>query len=180
MAGDDEVLVGVFGAPHGVRGEMRLKSYMQTPLSIAAYGALHDSAGREFLFAAARPLKDDLLIVRIKGVADRDAAQKLTNVQLYLSREKLPPPDEGEYYCRDLIGLRAETENGQFLGTIVDVLNYGAGDILEVAPPAGETLLFPFTLAVVPRVDLAAGKVIVEPPLVVEGEGPPEPEQRGA
>ncbi|MGO9943167.1 MAG: ribosome maturation factor RimM [Rhodoblastus sp.] len=174
---DDEVLVGVFGAPHGVRGEMRVKSYMQEPMSIASYGALHDSAGREFILAAARPLKDDLLVVRVKGVADRDAAQKLTNVQLYLSREKLPPPDDDEYYCRDLIGLRAETGEGQLLGTIVDVLNYGAGDILEVAPPAGETLLFPFTRAVVPRVDLEAGIVIVEPPFVVDDESPSEPEQ---
>ncbi len=166
----DEVLVGVFGAPHGVRGELRVKSYMQDPQSIADYGALHDAAGREFVIAAARPLKDDLLVVKVKGVADRNAAQKLTNVQLYVAREKLPPPDEDEFYCRDLIGLRAETRDGLLLGTIVAVPNYGAGDILEVAPPAGDTLLFPFTLAVVPEIDLAGGKVIVEPPLETLGE----------
>jgi 16S rRNA processing protein RimM len=178
---NDEVLVGVFGAPHGVRGEIRLKSFMQEPMSIASYGVLRDSAGREFALTAARPIKDDLLVVRVKGVADRDAAQKLTNVQLYLSREKLPAPDEDEFYCRDLIGLRAETADGALLGTIVAVPNYGAGDILEVAPPAGETLLFPFTRAVVPHVDLAAGKVIVEPPVVVEDEkSPPEPKRPDA
>jgi 16S rRNA processing protein RimM len=170
---DDEVLVGVFGAPHGVRGEIRLKSYMQEPLSIAAYGALHDSSGREFLLTASRLLKDDLLVVRIKGVADRNAAQQLTHVKLYLAREKLPPPDEDEFYCRDLIGLRAETSDGILLGTIVAVPNYGAGDILEVAPPAGETLLFPFTRAVVPQIDLAAGKVIVEPPAEIDAEPDP-------
>jgi 16S rRNA processing protein RimM len=164
----DEVLVGVFGAPHGVRGEIRLKSYTQDPASIAAFGALHDSAGREFVLTASRPLKDDLLVVRVKGVADRDAAQKLTHVKLFIAREKLPPPDEDEFYCCDLIGLRAETAGGDLLGTIVAVPNYGAGDILEVAPPAGETLLFPFTRAVVPQIDLAGGRVIVEPPQEVD------------
>jgi len=130
------VLVGVFGAPHGVRGEIRLKSYMQDPASIDSYGVLNDSAGRRYELTAVRPLKDDLLVVRVKGVADRDAAQKLTNVQLFIAREKLPAPDEDEFYCRDLIGLRAETPDGLLLGTIVAVPNYGAGDILEVAPPA--------------------------------------------
>jgi 16S rRNA processing protein RimM len=170
---DDEVLVGIFGAPHGVRGEIRLKSYMQDPASIASHGALHDDSGREFVLAASRPLKDDLLVVRVKGVADRDAAQKLTHVKLFLAREKLPPPDEDEFYCRDLIGLRAETGEGLLLGTIVAVPNYGAGDILEIAPPAGETLLFPFTRAVVPHIDLAAGKVIVEPPAEIDAEPKP-------
>ena len=138
------------------------------PASIAAFGPLHDSAGREFLLTASRPLKDDLLVVRVKGVADRDAAQKLTHVKLFIAREKLPPPDEDEFYCRDLIGLRAETRDGVLLGTIVAVPKYGAGDLLEVAPPAGETLLFPFTRAVVPQIDLAGGRVIVEPPREVD------------
>ncbi|WP_298423745.1 ribosome maturation factor RimM [Rhodoblastus sp.] len=161
---DDKVLVGVFGAPHGVRGEIRLKSYMQDPLSIADYGALADEAGRAHEIVSARPLKDDMLVVRVKGVSDRDAAQKLTNQQLYLARETLPAPEDDEFYCRDLIGLRAETPEGEPLGVIVAVPNYGAGDILEIAPPAGETLLFPFTRAVVPEIDIAGGKVIVVPP----------------
>ncbi|WP_294534267.1 ribosome maturation factor RimM [uncultured Rhodoblastus sp.] len=178
---DDEVLVGVFGAPHGVRGEIRLKSYMAEPASIAAYGALHDGSGREFSLTACRPLKDDLLVARVKGVTGRDAAQKLTHVKLFIAREKLPPPDEDEFYCRDLIGLRAETGDGVWLGTIVAVPNYGAGDILEVAPSAGETLLFPFTRVVVPQIDLAGGKVIVAPPLEIDAEpgpvGPHKPDR---
>jgi 16S rRNA processing protein RimM len=167
---DEKVLVGIFGAPHGVRGEIRLKSYMQDPLGIADHGALNDSAGRAYEIVAARLLNDDVLVARVKGIADRDSAQKLTNEKLFLSREKLPPPDEDEFYCRDLIGLRAETRDGVLLGTIVAVPNYGAGDILEIAPPAGETLLLPFTRAVVPEVDLAGGKVIVEPPVETDGE----------
>jgi 16S rRNA processing protein RimM len=167
---DEKVLVGVFGAPHGVRGEMRLKSYMQDPLGIADHGPLSDAAGRAYEITAARLLKEDVLVVRVKGVADRDAAQKLTNEKLFLSRAKLPPPEEDEFYCRDLIGLRAETPEGVLIGTIVAVPNYGAGDILEIAPPAGETVLYPFTRAIVPEVDLAGGKVTVVPPVETDGE----------
>jgi 16S rRNA processing protein RimM len=169
---DDKVLVGVFGAPHGVRGEIRLKSFMQDPLSIADYGALSDGAGRSYDIIAARSVKDDLLVARVKGVSDRGAAQKLTNEKLYLAREKLPPPEEDEFYCSDLIGLRAETPEGALIGTIVAVPNYGAGDILEIAPPAGETLLLPFTRAVVPEIDLAGGKVTVAPPVEADDEAP--------
>jgi len=155
----------MFGAPHGVRGEIRVKSYMQDPASLADHATLHDGAGRAFEIKAARPLKDDLLVVRVKGVDTREAAQALTHTKLYIPRDALPPPEEDEFYCRDLIGLRAETAAGELLGTIIAVPNYGAGDILEVAPPAGDTLLFPFIRAVVPHIDLAAGKVIIEPPV---------------
>lgn len=166
----DDVLVGFFGAPHGVRGEIRLKSLTQDPLAIAGYDGLHDAAGRIFEITAARPVKDDLLVVRIKGVSDRDAAQKLTNSKLFIARAKLPPPDEDEFYLLDLIGLRAETRDGQVLGTIVAVPNFGAGDILEVAPPAGETLLFPFLRAVVPEIDIEGGRVIIEPPEEIDAD----------
>lgn len=161
---DDKVLVGVFGAPHGVRGEIRLKSFMQNPLDVAEHGPVNGASGRVHDILSARLLKDDLLVVRVKGVNDRDAAQKLTHEKLYLARENLPPPDEDEFYCSDLIGLRAETPEGVAIGVIVAVPNYGAGDILEIAPPAGETLLLPFTRAVVPEVDVAGGKVVVVPP----------------
>jgi 16S rRNA processing protein RimM len=161
---NDKVLVGVFGAPHGVRGEIRVKSYTQDPLSLADYEGLHDDAGRAFEIVSARPLKDDLLVVRVKNIGDREAAQALTHTKLYIPRENLPPVAEDEFYTRDLIGLRAETAEGALLGTIVAAPNYGAGDILEIAPPAGETLLYPFTRAVVPTVDIAGGRVIVVPP----------------
>nr|WP_210302303.1 ribosome maturation factor RimM [Rhodoblastus sphagnicola] len=163
-------MVGVFGAPHGVRGEIRVKSYTQDPLSLADYDGLHDEAGRAVEIVAARPLKDDLLVVRVKGANDRNAAQALTHTKLYIPREKLPPPEEDEFYTRDLIGLRAETPEGALLGTIVAVPNYGAGDILEVAPPTGETLLFPFTRAVVPTVDIKTGRVIVVPPIETDAD----------
>jgi 16S rRNA processing protein RimM len=159
------ILVGIFGAPHGVRGEVRLKSFTGDPMAIADYPRLTDETGaRPFKIIAARPVKDDMLIVRVDGVADRTAAEKLTNVSLSIAREDLPPVDEDEFYNADLIGLRAETRDGAALGVIAAVLNFGAGDILDVRPDAGENILLPFTKKVVPVVDIAGGRVLVEPP----------------
>ncbi len=145
-----------------------MKSYTQDPLSLADYDGLHDGSGRAIEIVSARLLKDDLLVVRVKDVSDRDAAQALTHTKLFIPREKLPPTEEDEFYTRDLIGLRAETSEGELIGAIVAVPNYGAGDILEIAPPAGETLLYPFTRAVVPTVDIKGGRVIVIPPAETE------------
>ncbi len=159
------ILVGIFGAPHGVRGEVRLKSFTGDPMAIADYPRVTDESGaRSFKIVAARPVKDDMLIVRVEGVGDRTAAEKLTHVSLSIAREDLPPADEDEFYHADLLGLRAETRDGTLLGNIAAVLNFGAGDILDIRPDIGENLLLPFTKKVVPIVDLAAGRVIIEPP----------------
>jgi 16S rRNA processing protein RimM len=163
------IQVGVFGAPHGVRGELRLKSHTGDPLAIGDYGPLSDDAGRRFELTALRPVKDDILVVRVKGVADRAAAAALTHVKLFVDRAALPDADdEEEFYHADLIGLRAETQDGAPVGTVVAVHNHGAGDILEIAPDAGETLLLPFTRAVAPVVDVAGGRIVVAPPAEIE------------
>lgn len=167
----DLILVGVFGAPHGVRGELRLKSFTADPMAIAGYGPLSDAAGaRTWRIAQARPVKDDMLVVRIDGVADRDAAARLTNVTLHVPRDRLPPiDDEDEYYQADLIGLRVETVSGDPLGTVAAVFDFGAGEILDVTPPDGGVhLLLPFTRAVVPVVDLAGGRLVAAPPAETE------------
>jgi len=166
------VAVGIFGAPHGVRGEVRIKSFTDDPTSLGAYGELTDVAGaRRFKIATLRPLKDDMVVVRLDGVADRDAAAALTGVELFARRENMPPPDEDEFYHADLVGLRAETAQGEEIGRVVALSNYGAGDILEVAPKGGgETLLFPFTKAVAPEVDVTGGRIVIAPPREVEGE----------
>ncbi len=165
------VLLGRFGAPHGVRGEIRLQSFTGDPMAIGGYGPLTDKSGvKTFKLAAVRPQGKDMLVARVEGVADRAGAERLTGVELYISRDKLPPPeDEDEFYLADLVGLRAETREGALLGKVLAVRNFGAGDILEIAPPGGgETLMFPFTKAVVPVVSVAEGRVIVEPPAEVE------------
>ncbi|MBL1255547.1 ribosome maturation factor RimM [Methylocystis sp. Sn-Cys] len=165
------VLLGRFGAPHGVRGEIRLQSHTADPLAIGSYGPLTDKSGaKTFKLQSVRPQGKDMLVARVEGVADRSGAERLTGVELYIAREKLPAPeDEDEFYLADLVGLRAEARDGELIGHVVGLSNFGAGDILEIQPPQGETILLPFTKAVVPIVDVAGGRVVVEPPAEVEG-----------
>jgi 16S rRNA processing protein RimM len=189
-ARQDFILMGRFGSPHGVRGDIRLQSFTADPRAIASYGPLFDNSGaRRFVLANVRPQVKDMLVARVEGVGDRAGAQALTGVELFLPRECLPPPEEDEFYLADLEGLRAETADGAVLGRVVALRNFGAGDILEVAPLAhdpekltdfsdkimrkkagGETLLFPFTKAVVPIVDVAGGRVVIAPPEEMEGD----------
>jgi 16S rRNA processing protein RimM len=166
------VAVGIFGAPHGVRGELRAKSYTDDPKALGAYGDLTDKSGaRRFKILGLRALRDDMVVARLDGVADRAAAAKLTGVEIFARRENMPAPAADEFYHADLIGLRAMTREGEDLGRIVALRNFGAGDILEIAPKAGgETVLLPFTKAVAPEIDIAGGRIVIAPPRVIEGE----------
>jgi len=167
------VLLGRFGAAHGLKGEVRVQSFTGDPRAIGDYGALFDKEGaRQFRFAQQlRPLGKDMLVARLDGVTTREAAERLNGVEIFALRKNLPAEGEDEFYLADLIGLRAETLEGALLGVVVSVQNFGAGDILEVAPPdRGETRLFPFTKSVVPLVDAAKGRVVIAPPREVEGE----------
>ena len=135
----------------------------------------HDGA-RSFEIASAREANTHL-VVTLKGVTSRDEAERLNGVELYVPRDRLPPTDDGEYYHADLIGLAAVTSAGDAFGRVVAIHNFGAGDIIEIAPPdGGPTRLLPFTDAVVPTVDLAAGQVVIEPPNEIEGDTPNHPE----
>ncbi len=167
------VLLGVFGAPHGVRGEIRLKSYTADPRAIASYGPLTTEEGRIFELVSVRPQKD-VLIARVKGLASRDAAQALTHVKLYAPRERLGVAEEDEFFHADLVGLRAEKADGERLGTIIALHNFGAGDVLEMRPAGpGPSILLPFTKEVVPVVDIPGGRVVVVPPIET-GEREPD------
>jgi 16S rRNA processing protein RimM len=165
MAGGERVCLGQFGAAHGVRGEVRVYSFTADPSAIASYGPLESEDGRVFEIEAMRPAKDHF-VARISGVADRNAAELLKNVKLYVPRERLPEPDEpDEFYHADLIGLAVVDREGQKLGTVVAVHNFGAGDLIEMNPEAGgKTELLPFDEFHVPVVDIAAGKLVVIPP----------------
>jgi 16S rRNA processing protein RimM len=163
----DSIVIARIGAPHGVRGEVRLKLFAADPAALQDYGPLRSRDGREFTVTAMRPASGaspDMLVVRLAGVADRTAAEALTNLDLMVDRGRLPPPGEDDFYQADLIGLAAMTADGARLGTIIAVPNYGAGDLLEIAPPQGQTLLVPFTRAIVPVVDIASGRVVIDPP----------------
>lgn len=165
------IVVGRFGAPHGVRGEVRVQSFTGDPLAIASYGPLATADGRCFTLAHVRRVKDNMLVARVAGIGTREAAQALTNLELTLDRAVLPPPDEDEFYVADLIGLAAVDAEGAPLGIVIDVPNYGGGDLLEVRPPqGGESVLYPFTKAVVPAIDFAARRLTVVPPEEVEGD----------
>lgn len=164
------VLVGRIGAAHGIKGEVRLVSFTAEPKAIGTYGPLDDESGtRRFEIAALRPVKDNIFIARLAGVTTREAAEALNNLDLYLPRAALPAAADDEFYHADLIGLTALDSAGAEIGRVTDVLNFGGGDILEIAPAAGgETLLLPFTKACVPSVDLAQKRLVVVPPIEVE------------
>jgi 16S rRNA processing protein RimM len=160
----ERVCIAQIGAPHGVRGEVRLRAFTQDPLSVRRYGPLEAEDGRRFEIEAVRPAKD-MLVARLKGVTDRNAAERLTNLFLYASRDRLPKPADDEFYHADLIGLAAATPQGAPFGTIRAVHNFGAGDLLEIEPTSGgPTVMLPFTEAVVPVVDIARRRVVVTPP----------------
>jgi len=160
------VCVAEIGAAHGIAGEVRLRAFTEDPLAVTQFGALQAEDGREIAITALRPGKDCLL-ARLGGVTDRSAAERLRNVKLYVARDKLPAIDEPEtWYHADLVGLAAVGPDGAALGRVVAVQNFGAGDLLEIAPATGgPTLLLPFTDAVVPLVDVANGRVVINPPL---------------
>ena len=139
-------------------------TFTEDPFAVQHYGPLQTKDGtRLFEVAQAREGKGHL-IATFKGVTTRDEAERLNGIELYIEREKLPETDEDEYYHADLIGLAAVTTAGEPLGRVVAIHNFGAGDIIEIAPPKGETLLLPFSNAVVPEVDLAGGRVVIDPP----------------
>ncbi len=161
------VCLGQIGAAHGVRGEVRLHSFTADPSAITAYGPLETEDGRVFAIETLRPAKDHF-VVRISGVADRNAADLLKNIKLYVPRERLPEPDApDEFYHADLVGLAVVDRDGKKRGTVIAVHNFGAGDLIEVTPETGgKTELLPFDETHVPTVDIAAGKIVVVPPAV--------------
>lgn len=163
---EDRVCMGVVGAPHGVRGAVRIKSFTDAPEAIANYGALEDeSAERQFTLRVVSSAKGDgMVIAKLSGVTDRDRAEALRGLRLYAPRAALPPPAEDEFYHADLVGLAVEREDGSELGKIIAVHDFGAGDVIEIERTEGQRVLVPFTRAVVPVVDIAGGRVVIDPP----------------
>jgi 16S rRNA processing protein RimM len=170
--GKDRILVGRLGAPHGVGGELRLTFFTGVPGAIAAYKPLFDEVGtRRFLILRLRPIKQNMFVAKIAGVDDRASAETLTHVKLFVFRASLPAVIGEEFYLADLIGLAATNEAGEAFGSVVNVLNFGGGDILEIAcPDSCEKMLLPFRKEIFPRVDIAAGHLTVVPPAAIEAK----------
>jgi len=164
MTGGARVCLGQIGAAHGVRGEVRLRSFTADPAAIADYGPLETEDGRVFEIETLRQAKDHF-VARLSGIRDRDAASALANTKLYVPRERLPETAEpDEFYHADLVGLAVVDPAGKTLGTVVAIHNFGAGDLIEVrTETGGNTEMVPFDTTHVPAVDVAAGKLIVDP-----------------
>ncbi len=170
MAGGQRNLIclGVVTGAHGVRGLVRVKPFTETPEGVAAYGPVETKDGAKRFAIRAKGMAKDLVICELEGVTDRDVADALRGTELYVPRERLPQTDEDEegWYHADLIGLRAVGIDGRVYGRVVGVENFGAGDLLEIAPEeGGETVLMGFTDENVPEVDIEGGKVVIDPPL---------------
>jgi 16S rRNA processing protein RimM len=156
----DRVLLGVVAAPHGVRGLVRIKSFTEDPMAVAAYGPLSDESGRKEYRVEALSAARGAVLARIDGVADRTAAEALRGLRLYVARNALPEAGEREWYEADLIGLKAIGTDGRDWGKVVAFHDFGAGSVIEVS---GGVML-PFTDEVVPEIDLEGGKLAVDPP----------------
>ena len=172
----NRILLGQIGAAHGIKGAVRIAAHTQDPLAIGAYGPLQtDRPGLTITIEKLR-LHKNVVVAHIKGIADRDAAEKLNGVSLFVDWERLPEPeDEDDFYHADLLGLEARLQTGQIIGKVSALPNFGAGDLIEIRDPqSGDTFLYPFTKAVVPLVRLAEGYIVIEIPIEVD-EGEEEP-----
>ena len=164
---EPRILLGVIGRPHGVRGLLRVASYTADPADLAAYGTLSDAQGRLFDVVWRAPGTaevSEFIDGRQVKVASREAAEKLTNTKLFVAREKLPPPEEDEFYFSDVIGLSAFDEAGAAVGQVTAVHDYGAGASIEIERAGQPALMLPFTRACVPEIDTRAGRIVVMPP----------------
>ena len=161
----DRICVGAIAGSFGVKGEVRLKSFCAEPEAIADYAPLYtEDGGRSFTPVITQTIKNGF-VARIPGIASKEAADALRGISLYADRNKLPGLPDDEFYHADLIGLEVVDTGGTVLGQVLAVLNHGAGDLLEVyGPGLTAQILLPFTKAVVPTVDLAAGRIVVDPP----------------
>lgn len=161
----DLICIGAIAGAFGVAGEVRLKSFCSEPTDIGAYGPLFDETGkREFQITLTRPVSGGFG-ARIKGITTKEQADDLRGTSLFVPRDRLPSLPDDEYYHADLIGLAVYDTGGVLIGKVTAVYNHGAGDILEISPTGHKSaLLLPFTMAIVPNVDLTAGRIVVDLP----------------
>lgn len=171
----DRILIARIGAPHGVRGEVRVKPYGDDPLSFTDYGPLETLDGKRRFEVISARVQKSVVVTRFKGVDDRNGAEALNGLDLYVSRDALPElEDDDEFYHTDLLGLSAVSPSGDRLGEIVALPDFGAGTLVEIRPDAGPTFYVAFTRECVPEIDLEGGRVVVVLP--EETESPREGE----
>lgn len=161
----DLICVGTIAGAFGVQGEVRLKSFTAEPTAIADYSPLTTEDGKNsYTVTLTRPINNGFA-ARLGGVKTKEEADALKGVKLFADRSKLPDLPDDEFYHTDLIGLEVYDTGGALLGKVKTVQNHGAGDLLEIhGAGLSATVLIPFTLEIVPTVDLKAGRIIVDPP----------------
>tara|TARA_B100000686_G_C16572713_1_gene853806 strand:- start:408 stop:959 length:552 start_codon:yes stop_codon:yes gene_type:complete len=165
-----QVCLGMITAPHGVRGEVRIKCFTEDAYAIADYGPLSNEPGtRSFEIEISGPAKGGVR-ARIAGCTDRDQAEELRGIDLYVKRSALPDPEADEFYYADLEGVRAERADGCAIGIIAAVHNFGGGDVLEIKRPDDQALLIPFTRERVPDINVEQGRVVIDDSLDDDGE----------
>lgn len=163
-----DILLGAVIGAHGLKGEVKVKAFTETPDRLGSYGPLHAKDGRAFVVEDARATASDIAVVRFKGIADRNSSESLKGLELFVAREALPETEAEEFYHADLVGLRAEDEEGRLIGHVRGVHNFGAGDVLDIAKPDGSEALLPFTRAFAPVVDVKAGRIVIAEPEEVD------------
>lgn len=159
-----QLCLGVVTGARGIAGLVRIKSFTAAPEAIANYGVLRDEAGTPRFDIELVGASKGVLIARLKGVSDRNAAERLKGQRLYLRRADLPEPEADEFYHADLIGLEARLADGTVLGKVEAVHDFGAGASLEIVDAAGKSVMVPFTLAAVPEIDIEGGRLVIVPP----------------
>lgn len=167
--GSDFRILCVITSAHGVHGRVKIKTFTESPEGVCAYGPLRDAQGNRYKLRLTGEA-GGMIVAAIEGLTDRNAAEKLRGLELGVDRAALPELTAGEYYIDDLTGLAVQTEDGQPYGTLRAIVNYGAGDIAEVALETGKTELLPFNAATFPLIDVAAGRMVVSVPEVVKTE----------
>lgn len=159
-----DVLLAVVLGAHGLKGEVRVKTFTATPEMLGAYGPLHAKDGRAFTLASVRAGKDGEAVAAFEEIADRKDAENLKGVELFVKRAALPPAADEEFYHVDLVGLAAEDTLGRHLGRVAAIHNYGASDVLVIARDDGNEVLIAFTRENVPQIDVKSGRLVVAVP----------------
>jgi 16S rRNA processing protein RimM len=170
LSGSRDIRLGVVIGAQGLKGEVKVKTFTATPDNLGAYGALHDVDGREYSVASVRAAKD-CAIVLFGEVTDRNAAERLKGVELFVARAALPAADADEFYHADLVGLHAEDTEGRSMGIVRAVHNFGAGDVIEITRPDGDEVFLPFTREVAREIDVAGQRIVIAAPEETEAGG---------
>lgn len=172
---ENPILMATIGSAQGLRGEVRVRSYTADPTALGDYGHLYSDDGRVFEILEIRAGKN-VAIVRFRGVNDRNAAEALNGLELFIERDNLPDEelDEDEFYYADLEGLEAIDQEGKSYGTVSAVYDFGAGDLLELKGPGRRPTLIPFSESAVLEIDLEGGRILIDPLAAGLTENPDE------